>query len=134
MNKRPQGVQVTIIGSSSLLVIFTVLCLTVFALLGLSTVQANSRLQDSGIQSTLNYYQADTQAEEILSQLRQNQIPSGVILQDNSCYHYNCPISENQTLSVTVQIQENDYTILQWKVISETTNSYNEQMNVWDGE
>ena len=35
---------IPIVGGSSLLVIFAVLCLTVFALLGLSTVQAGERL------------------------------------------------------------------------------------------
>ena len=35
------------VGGSSLLVIFAVLCLTVFALLGLSTVRADGRLSDA---------------------------------------------------------------------------------------
>ena len=54
------------VGGSSLLVIFAVLCLTVFALLTLSTVQANGRLSDRSAQAVLDYYQADTQAERIL--------------------------------------------------------------------
>ena len=42
-----QKVTLPAIGGSSLLVIFAVLCLTVFALLSLSTVQADNRLSDA---------------------------------------------------------------------------------------
>ena len=41
--------QAPMVGGSSLLVIFAVLCLTVFALLGFSTVQADRRLADASI-------------------------------------------------------------------------------------
>ena len=39
------------VGGSSLLVIFAVLCLTVFALLGLSTVQAGQRLSNASAEA-----------------------------------------------------------------------------------
>ena len=41
------------VGVSSLLTIFAVLCLTVFALLSLSTVQAQTRLAETSRQATL---------------------------------------------------------------------------------
>ena len=44
---RKQSFPIPAVGGSSLLVIFAVLCLTVFALLGLSTVQADIRLADA---------------------------------------------------------------------------------------
>ena len=47
------------VGGSSLLVIFAVLCLVVFALLGCATVQADGRLSDVSAQSVSNYYRAD---------------------------------------------------------------------------
>ena len=51
MNRQPQRIQTPMVGGSSLLVIFAVLCLTVFALLGFSTVQADGRLADSTVQA-----------------------------------------------------------------------------------
>ena len=42
MNKE-RRMRIPLVGGSSLLVIFAVLCLTVFALLGLSAVQAGGR-------------------------------------------------------------------------------------------
>ena len=47
MGNKKERVAVPAIGGSSLLVIFAVLCLTVFALLSLSTVQAGDRLSDA---------------------------------------------------------------------------------------
>ena len=40
-----------VVGGSSLLVIFAVLCLTVFALLSLSTVRADVRLSEASVQA-----------------------------------------------------------------------------------
>ena len=59
-----------VVGGSSLLVIFAVLCLTVFALLSLSTVRADVRLSEASAQAVSGYYQADCQAEAILARLR----------------------------------------------------------------
>ena len=65
-------------GASALLVIFAVLCLTVLAMLSLSTVQADARLSDASAETVTGYYAADYQAEEILAQLRTGTVPSGV--------------------------------------------------------
>ena len=47
------------VGGISLLVVFAVLCLTVFALLSLTTVQADVRLADASVQAVEDYYAAD---------------------------------------------------------------------------
>ena len=64
-----------VVGGSSLLVIFAVLCLTVFALLSLSTVRADVRLSEASAQAVSGYYQADCQAEAILARLRSGELP-----------------------------------------------------------
>ena len=50
-------------GLSALLVIFAVLCLTVFAVLSLSTVRADRRLQEQSVSAVEGWYAADTAAE-----------------------------------------------------------------------
>lgn len=106
-----------IVGGSSLLVIFAVLCLTVFTLLALSTVQADSRLSDASVRAVSDYYSADLQAEAILSRLRQGQIPETVQV-DQNIYSYTCPISDTQNLMVEVYIEEDSWTILRWQAVS----------------
>ena len=100
------------VGGSSLLVIFAVLCLTVFALLGLSSVQASGRLSDASAQAVSAYYTADCQAEEILAALRQGEVPEGVRQEENGVYAYTCPISDTQALEVRVRVDGGTWTVL----------------------
>ena len=105
------------VGTSSLLIIFAVLCLTVFSLLTLSTAKADQRLSAVSADTVTAYYAADLQAETILAQLRSGQIPEGVTV-DGSVYSYTCKISETQTLIVEVSLVENSWEILRWQSVS----------------
>ncbi len=122
-----------VVGGSSLLVIFAVLCLTVFALLSLSSVQANGRLGDAAAQAVTDYYRADAQAESILAQLRQGLLPDGVTVED-AVYSYSCPISETQDLTVAVYLAGTDYTILHWQSVSTAQWQPDDGAHVWDGQ
>lgn len=121
------------VGISSLLVIFAVLCLTVFALLSVSTVQAQLRLAKSTRSAISGYYRADGEAEGILSKLRAGEIPEGVEKKGDT-YAYACPISENQALFVCVKIQGTEYTVLRWQVVSTTQWDADTKLPVWDGQ
>ena len=65
----------TVVGGISLLVIFAVLCLTVFAVLSLAQGQADRRLAQNSWSAVTGYYRADCQAQEILSRLRAGERP-----------------------------------------------------------
>ena len=92
------------VGGASLLVVFAVLCLTVFALLSLSTVRANGRLSEASAQAVADYYAADCAAQEILARLRNEELPEGVDV-DGDTYRFSCPISEGQTLEAEVRLE-----------------------------
>lgn len=68
------------VGGISLLVAFAVLCLTIFALLSLTTVRADVRLADASADAVTEYYAADCQAQEILARLRNGEVPDSVTL------------------------------------------------------
>ena len=72
------------VGGISLLVVFAVLCLTVFALLALATVQADARLAGASAQAVADYYAADCQAQELLARLRCGERPEGVEILDGT--------------------------------------------------
>ena len=59
---------------------FAVLCLTVFALLALSTVKAQSRLADVSLGAIADYYTADEEALRILAMLCSGEMPEGVVV------------------------------------------------------
>ena len=132
MGKR-QCFQAPVVGGSSLLVIFAVLCLTVFAMLSLSTVQADCRLSDASAKAVSSYYEADCQAETVLSQLRAGQIPAGVSVEDG-VYSYTCPISETQELQVEVRFDGDLWAVLRWQAVSTAQWKEDETLNLWDGE
>ena len=125
--------QMPMVGGSSLLIIFAVLCLTVFALLGLSTVQADSRLSEISAQAAADYYAADSTAEEILAALRAGNVPDGVAA-DGDYYSYTCPISETQELQVEVRVRADRWEILRWQAVSIARESEESYLSLWDGE
>ena len=131
--KQKDRVILPAVGGSSLLVIFAVLFLTVFALLSLGTVQADTRLSDASAEAVQAYYAADSAAEAILARLRNGEPVEGVEV-DGSWYSYSCPINDNQSLFVTVQITETEYTILQWQMLPTIQWESDDELVVWDGE
>ena len=120
------------VGASSLLVIFAVLCLTVFALLSISTVRADERLGDKAAAAVESYYEADCQAELILAQLRAGEMPEGVYRQGN-VYSYSCAVSDSQSLAVQVRVNGAEYEVLRWQVIATAQWQAEEALPVWQG-
>ena len=121
------------VGISSLLVIFAVLCLAVFALLSVSTVQAQKRLAESSQNAIAGYYNADCEAEKILAALRSGECPEGVQKSDD-VFTYTCRISDTQALAVSVKLSGAQYTILQWQAISTVEWEADDQLPVWGGQ
>lgn len=130
MNREDTCQQFPMIGGSALLVIFAVLCLTVFALLGFSTVQADKRLADVSVKAVSDYYAADSQAEEILARLRLGEIPEGVA-KNADIYAYQCTISPTQLLQV--EVRENTWEILRWQAVSSIHWKNEERLELWAG-
>jgi len=131
MDKKTR-MSIPVVGGSSLLVIFAVLCLTVFALLGLSAVQAGGRLSQTTCKAVSAYYQADCQAEEVFARLRSGEMPVGVT-QTSDIYSYTCPISDTQQLQVELQKEADEWTVLRWQAESTADWEANNDLNLWDG-
>ena len=115
--KRKENIFVPTIGGTSRLVMFAVLCLTVFALLTLGTVQADRRLSDASLNASLDYYAADVRAETIFAQIREGNVPENVTVEDN-IYSYSCPISDRQVLMVQLSREGSSWKVLQWQAVS----------------
>lgn len=113
--------------------IFAVICLVVFALLSVSTVQADGRLSKAQADAVSDYYVADCRAEEILAQLRSGTVPDGVRCEGN-IYRYECPVSQTQVLKVAVEISGTNYTILEWCTESSAQWEEHNSLDVWGAE
>ena len=119
------------VGVASVLVIFGVLCLTVFALLSLSTVQAEKRLSDKAAQAVADYYRADLAAETVFARLRAGENLPDVQVSDG-LYRYQCPVSEHQILLVELQKDEDQWTVLRWQTVT-GQEALDQSLPVWDG-
>lgn len=122
------------IGFSTILMVFTMLCLVTFATLSLLTANADYRLSKKVAAKTEDYYEADLlareyllQMDEALEELYQNDagqntfcqealkrlqempLPQGITkssVSDENSYGFEIDINDAQTLSVVLELQE----------------------------
>lgn len=132
MKKKSRSLSPPAVGGSSLLVIFSVLCLTVFALLSISTVQADRRLALASAETVKAYYRADREAEEIFARLRAGETVPGVET-DGSVCRYSVPVSDSQTLFVTLIRNDTGWQVQRWQGAAEDLQS-SDRLPVWDGQ
>ena len=130
-NKRNKTIH---IGFSTILMVFTMLCLVTFATISLLTANADYRLSKKVAAKTEDYYEADLlareyllQIDEALEELYQNNagqnafcqealkrlqempLPQGITKSsatDENCYGFEIAINDAQTLSVVLELQE----------------------------
>ena len=120
------------VGGASLLVSIALLCLTVFALLCLTSAQAELALADRARQAAEQYYQADTRAQELFCRLKNGELPPEVA-QTDGIYTYFCEISQTQTLCVTLRHQNGAWQVLQWQAQAVLPVEEEQTLSVWDG-
>ena len=119
-----------IIGASSLLVIFSVLCLAVFAMMSLSTVEMDKKLLGRTVETIRERAEADAEAQKKLAELRSG---SGSSTADGQIQSFSCPISDHAVLHVEVVINGTDYEIIRWQ--EESVNDWmpDDTLNLWNG-
>lgn len=131
----------TVSGAVSLVMIFAVLCMTVFAVLTLSTAVGESKLAQATAQHTVDYYTADAQATEIAAALdggsRQETVEGIDIIYTQSengmQASFAVPAGENQSLSVVLLLQNQSYDILKWELNYSGDWQADQSIAVWDG-
>ncbi len=147
------------VGSTSIVMIFVVLCLTTFSTLSYVSTRVSTKLIEKNIAHIDEYYQADTSAKETLAEIDNTiylsmnskdyelnltsafETENNIILTpQNNGYSiaYSIYINETQTLDVEllapIARSTKRYEVLAWKV--NTANSDNlteDDLNLWDG-
>ena len=129
--KKQEKLSVPATGGASLLVIFAVLCLVIFALLSLNTVLAERRISESSAQAAADWYAADLEAQEVFARLRTGERVSGVV-QTGQAYSYGVSVSEHQTLLVTLKETDDGWEVLSWYAVAHPEDG-NTALPVWQG-
>ena len=137
------------LGGASLLVIFAVLALTIFALLSLSTVRADGRLSEGSAQAVQDYYAADSKAQAVLAWLRTGEgspdVPDDFSIttsiseygggrRSETIHSYTIPISDTQELQVEVLADGTSYEVLRWQAVPVGDWETDEGIDLWDME
>jgi hypothetical protein len=150
--RNSQGIHV---GSTSILMVFSVLCLTIFAVLSFVTTNYERKLSEKTAAAVLNFYEADSHAEEILAEMQKMlnaYTEPGLIdefsaqfeqedflvspLEDpmNFSFSFEVPIDEKQVLHISATVKNGIIMVNSWIILSTGSWSVDNRLNVWTGE
>ena len=90
-------------------------------------------MSNAAAEAAAAYFKADLEAEKILAQLRQGELPENLSC-DNGIYAWSCPVSARQRLDVEVRLEGDEYEILRWQLVSSTAWQADDDLKVWRGE
>ena len=157
MNRKETSKSVGIgVGYITAMLIFAVICLTIFAVMSLKAAEADDILNSRSGEYVQQYYSADMKAKEILAELdgiahslgnsdtfaqsfdlsiadiwniSTEKSANGIMAE------YSVPINETMDLFVRVEFYDttNEFKILSWQTKSADTGNSEENLNVWDG-
>lgn len=141
MNKKIYGMN---IGSSSILMIFVILCLVSFATLSIVSANADYMLSKKMADRNISYYEACNQAERSIATIDttlQNLSETGIsedeyFKQVGYDISYTITISNIQSLQIELKIlypnkeEPSCYEITSWKVVTTGSLDYNENLPV----
>lgn len=124
-------------GTISLVVIFSVLCLVIFALLTLATARADLNLSTKNAESRQKYYAADAKAAEILAQILDSDIMPEEI--DGTAIHefgddINYSVEIDDVMSIYVEYSMFEGEIKSWRTAQTKEWVPNENIDVFTGD
>ena len=149
------------LGISSLILIFTVLCLVVFCTLSLASAKADSKLASKNEASVMNYYEADGRAEQLLKKINESAVRfagesadsaqfQGLLYEKygesydgkNNTLSYTVEVGKEQILLVRLQLfnvgeikpDQKNYKLISWLIKNKEDYAVDESIPVWDGE
>lgn len=149
------------VGYVSVMMIFAVICLTVFAVLSMRASSSSYELNKKSSSYTTDYYAADSKAKAILAELDETAyyahasgffedsfgeaiLSDGVKLypvSDGFRAEYSVPLNQNLTLYVKVIFYSDTsahsgarYDIISWNTSGNMPEETDAPLNVWDGE
>jgi len=133
------------VGSASIVLVFAVLCLTVFSLITFVVAGNDKALVDAETRLITGYYEADTLAEHIVADLiNADTMPSevrGIEISSQwsdelnmETTYFLCPISDVKALYVNLAFHGDSFDILSWRMWDTDEWEIDTSINVWSGE
>ena len=127
------------VGGVSIIMVFAVLCLTIFAVLSLVTARSERALAERHADAVTEYYAADSLAAEVYDALTDaGETPEsmlGVSISKPSAnsLSYTVPISDTRELCVLLLREGETLRILEWREAAAGEWEPDTRIRVWEG-
>lgn len=122
-------------GAVSLVMIFCVLCLAVFATLTYATADRERKLAELTAARAAEYYAADAEATRILAALQRGEQPDIAITEpDLGVVEFTVPINDSQELRVRAATLDGGCDILDWSAVFSGDWETEDTIEIWDGD
>ncbi|MDR0273536.1 MAG: hypothetical protein LBI27_09495 [Clostridiales bacterium] len=135
------------IGTASVVLVFTVLCLSIFTVTALVPAMLDRRMIEAEVEFVTSYYSADTLAEQIFSEIISfgfaAETPENVMGVEINSYwdwdlfaevvYFTIPITETQLLYTSFGIFEDSHKIFAWQMVNASEWEADGRLNVWQG-
>lgn len=138
------------IGSASIIMVFAVLCLTVFAVLSFITANSEYKLAVKSANSVKDYYAADTAASEVVASIStmadatngsftemSKQLTKAGFETENTTsglvISFKEKVSDTQDLSVNVTFDGKNIIVNSWKLESSASWTPSDSAQLWGG-
>lgn len=112
------------VGIITIFTVLIVLCLSVFAMLTLTTANADLKLAEINASSVSAYYSADIEAQRLYASFAEG---SESELQEDIY------MTENQSLRLHLVRENDSVTILSWKTVIVADFEIDNTLDLWDG-
>ena len=133
------------VGSASVILVFAILCLTVFSLITFVVAVNEKNLVEVQTDLVTGYYEADALAELILADiLTADTVPAtirGVNIYTGwddelgvETTYYFCHISDIKALYVNLAVSGGSFDILSWRMYDTDSWEYDGSLNLWTGD
>ena len=132
------------VGSASIVLVFAVLCLTIFSLITLVVARNEKAMIDAKVRLVTSYYVADTQAERILHDILTAETTPETIRGVNiykrwdevrsvEMTYFFYPVSDVKSLYVNIVLYDDTFDILSWRMYDTDEWTYDPSLNIWSG-
>jgi len=140
------------IGSASIMLVFVVLCLTIFAIISLVPALTDRDLVNAEVRLVQDFFEADALAEQVLDRILQehpNNMPENILGIDilsvwdmdlfREVVFFAVPINETQILHVEIGLGHEDggfpsHQIFAWRMYNLHDWEANEYLELWQGD
>ena len=130
------------IGGASIILLIAVFGLTVFAVLSIRASYKERQMAQKNREAVEAYYEADARAEEIFAQVANKWEDAGRVgsaqavldakVAENEI-SFQVDVDHNRVLYVSLGLDKGGCSVLHWKLVSGTSGSYGESIDLWDG-